>query len=76
MGDLRNKIAKIERAKRDKEAMEAFLRRGGWKPEPRLPAPRTAPLPMRPRPLGRQDGGGQQGAGETDDLLVPGMRAA
>lgn len=40
MGDIRNKINKIERAKAEKAAMESFLRAGGWKPPPpsRLPS--------------------------------------
>lgn len=41
MGDLRNKIAKIEGVKRDKAAMEAFLRAGGWKPQ----------VPAEPQPI-------------------------
>ncbi len=42
MGDIRNKIAKIERAKAEKAAMETFLRAGGWTPGPRR---REEPLP-------------------------------
>lgn len=39
MGDLRNKVAKIERAKADKAAMEAYLRVRGWRPSPPSPLP-------------------------------------
>lgn len=43
MGDMRNKIAKIERAIADKKAMESFLRAGGRWPRP------AASLPADPR---------------------------
>lgn len=34
MGDIRNKLAKIERAKEEKAAFEAFLRRSSYRPPP------------------------------------------
>jgi hypothetical protein len=37
MGDIRNKIAKIERAKRDRADMESWLRANGWVPKPPRP---------------------------------------
>jgi hypothetical protein len=39
MGDIRNKLNKIERAKADKAAMEAFVRASGWSPPPPRPRP-------------------------------------
>jgi hypothetical protein len=42
MGDLRNKINKIERAKADKAAMEALARAFGWR-EPKATPPQPEP---------------------------------